>query len=406
MPIVEIFSQGDEVVTGEIADTNAAWLAQQLSSAGFEVTRHTTVGDRLETLVQVLSDIADRADLCLSTGGLGPTCDDLTAEAVSRAFGLPLALDETALAQVESWFARMGREMPAVNRKQALLPQGTERLDNLWGTAPGFALTAGRCRFAFMPGVPGEMKAMYQHWIAPDLPRRFEIRPARLVVLRTVGVGESTLQEWLGQVTLPTEVKLGFRTGGPENRIKLLFPADFPDGERHRIVRSAAEAIGPAVYSIGEGHDGGESLEAVLGRALAARQASLFALETVSGGALARRCAGEGWFLGGSVESHSRLALQRYALESTADPAATAGFLAARARESSGADYALVQYGEFGPDALHSETTRFELQLALAGPEGLRQESRSISGGLQRKQNAAAALGLDFARRCLGAEAL
>jgi nicotinamide-nucleotide amidase len=403
MPTAEIFSQGDEVVTGEIADTNAAWLSRELSVLGFEVRRHTAVGDRLEALVELLRDIAGRADLCLCTGGLGPTCDDLTAEAVAEAFGLPLEQDPAALEQIETWFRRMGRDMPAINRKQALLPKGTERLDNLWGTAPGFALTAGRCRFAFMPGVPGEMKAMYRRWVEPDLPGRFEIRPARLVVLRTVGVGESTLQEWLGRIELSPEVKLGFRTGGPENRVKLLFPVDFPDAERDATVRCAAEAIGAAVYSIGEGHDGGESLETVLGRALAARNARLYAVETVSGGALAHRCGGETWFAGAAVETDPGPSLRHAGLTAGSSPVMAAAQLAVRARETRGAAYVLAQYGDFDREALASETARVEVHFALAGPEGLHQECRTVGGHLRRKQDAAAALGLDFARRCLAA---
>ena len=138
-PRAEIFSQGDEVVTGEIVDTNAAWLAEALTGMGFEIARHTAVGDRLDELIQLLREIAERADLCVCTGGLGPTCDDLTAEAVSRAFGRPLAMDSVALGQIEDWFRRMGRNMSAVNRKQALLPAGAVRLDNAWGTAPGSA---------------------------------------------------------------------------------------------------------------------------------------------------------------------------------------------------------------------------------------------------------------------------
>jgi molybdenum cofactor synthesis domain-containing protein len=130
-------------VTGEIADTNAAWLSSELIGLGFDVTRHTAVGDRLEALVDLLREISRRADLCLCTGGLGPTCDDLTAEAVSLAFERPLAMDPTALTQIEDWFSRMNRDMPSVNRKQAMLPAGATRLDNLWGTAPGGAADPG-----------------------------------------------------------------------------------------------------------------------------------------------------------------------------------------------------------------------------------------------------------------------
>ncbi|MGZ8247549.1 competence/damage-inducible protein A [Methylomagnum sp.] len=401
MPIAEIFSQGDEVVTGEIADTNAAWLSQELIALGFEIARHTAVGDRLEALVELLREIAGRADLCVCTGGLGPTCDDLTAEAVGLAFGLPLAMDPEAMVQIEAWFTRMGRPMPEVNRKQAWLPKGAERLDNLWGTAPGFAVRGGRCRFVFMPGVPSEMKAMFRHWIQPDLPRRFELRPARRVVLRTAGVGESTLQERLNEIALPSDVGLGFHAGGPENRVKLRFPADFPDAMRDEAVRRAVAAIGEAVYAVGSGDESEASLETVVGRALVARGSTLYAVETVSGGALANRCAGEDWFAGAAVAFDGPALLSRFGVAAESAPADAARRLAESARKASGADYALVQHGEFGRAGLRAEDGRVEVYFALAGPEGTRWESRIIGGPLARKKQNAATLGLDFVRRCL-----
>jgi nicotinamide-nucleotide amidase len=404
-PIAEIFSQGDEVVTGEIADTNAAWLSRELAVLGFDVARHTAVGDRLEALIDLLREIAGRADLCLCTGGLGPTCDDLTAEAVSRVFGMPLEMDEAALEQIEAYFIRLGRPMPEINRKQALLPEGSDRLDNLWGTAPGFALRAGRCRFVFMPGVPGEMKAMFGHWVRPDLPRQFALHPDRLVILNTVGIGESALQERLDRIALSPEVRLGFRAGGPENQVKLLFPADFPESAFDDTVRRAVEAVGDAVYAIGSGGNSGGGLETVVGRELTARNATLYAVETLSGGALANRCAGEDWFLGSTVVPNLALLLPWFGVEADGEPAQIAARLAEQARTLTGAGYALAQFADCGREALLSDAGNIEVHFALAGPEGFWQESRPIGGGLQRRRNTAAALALDFVRRRLLGEA-
>jgi nicotinamide-nucleotide amidase len=398
-PIAEIFSQGDEVVTGEVADTNAAWLSRELAVLGFDVARHTAVGDRLEALVDLLREIAGRADLCLCTGGLGPTCDDLTAEAVSRAFGMPLEMDEAALARIEAYFIRLNRPMPEINKKQALLPKESDRLDNLWGTAPGFTLRVGRCRFVFMPGVPGEMKAMFGHWVRPDLPRQFALHPDRLVILNTVGIGESALQERLDRIALSPEVRLGFRAGGPENQVKLLFPADFPKSELDATVRCAVEAVGDAVYAIGSGGNSDSSLESVVGREFVVRNATLYAVETVSGGALANRCAGADWFLGSIVVPNPVLLLSWFDVEADGEPARTAARLAEKARTLTGADYALAQFADGDREALLSDAGNIEVHFALAGPEGLWQESRLIGGGLQRRRNTAAALALDFVRR-------
>ncbi|MGX2029302.1 competence/damage-inducible protein A [Methylocaldum gracile] len=397
-PVAEIFSQGDEVVTGEITDTNSAWLSRKLTALGFDVARHTAVGDRLEALVDLLREIAGRADLCICTGGLGPTCDDLTAEAVSQAFGPPLELDEDALAQVESYFMRFGRAMPDVNRKQALLPRGSERLDNLWGTAPGFALTAGRCRFVFMPGVPGEMKAMFRRWIEPDLRRRFRLCPARLVVLNTVGMGESSLQERLDRIALPPEVKLGFRAGGPENQVKLLFPADFSETEINDIAKRAADAIGDAVFSIGGSGEAENDIASVVGRELAARGSTLHVVETLSGGKLANRCAGEPWFRGAVVIPDSAGLCRYFGVEPSDDLAQAAAWIAPRLREQ-GADHALAQIAYYARDKLHDETATIEIHFILAAPDGVWRQTRTIGGGTARKQSTATALSFDLLRR-------
>src|SRR5688572_20474165 len=237
----EILSQGDEVVTGQIADTNAAWLSEQLLGLGFDVVRHTTVGDRQADIVEVLREIASRAQVCVCTGGLGPTEDDLTSGAVAEAFGRPQELDLVALAQMEERWRAFGRVMAPVNRRQALLPRGSERLENRWGTAPGFAFqtdTGGgrnRALFFCLPGVPSEMKGMFTEEVVPRLAARFAVAPGRLVTLRTVGVAESDVQQALEGIVM-TEAVLGFRTKLPENHVKLRFPAGASEEVVHRVV--------------------------------------------------------------------------------------------------------------------------------------------------------------------------
>ena len=399
-PRAEIFSQGDEVVTGEIADTNAAWLAETLTGMGFDIARHTTVGDRLEALIDVLREISARADLCLCTGGLGPTCDDLTAEAVSRAFDRPLTMDPVALGQVEDWFRRMGRDMPAVNRKQALLPGGAVRLDNAWGTAPGFALTAGRCRFYFMPGVPREMKAMFGAAIEPALPRLFGLAPRPRVALRTVGLGESTLQERLDGVALDG-ADLGFRAGGAENQVKLAFPSGMPEAAIGAVVEGVKAAIGPAVYAVVRDRQGPAGLPDVVGKLLRDRHARLFLLETASAGLLASRCGGEDWLVGARLEPVPERLLADFGVVATDSPFADVKALALSLRDRSGADVALLQWGTFTLEDLRDESARVQLMVAVAGPDGVTLESRDLTGGLSRKRDTAAVFSLDVLRRVL-----
>lgn len=399
----EILSQGDEVVLGDIVDTNAAWLSRELTALGFDVSRHSTVGDRLPDLVQLLRDIAGRAEVCLCTGGLGPTCDDLTAEAVSLAFDRPLGMDGIALSQIEDWFRRMQREMPAVNAKQALLPEGAQRLDNLWGTAPGFSVMAGACRFFFMPGVPREMKAMYRQSVRPDLSTRYSLSPLQRIAIRTVGIGESSLQELVSRCDLPAAVSLGFRTSGPQNQVKLTFPADFPSGEAEAIAHMIAGTIGPAVYAITRsGDDERHDLRAVTGQLLMARGLRLFAIETASQGKLAALCGGAPWFAGARVGATNPAHLPYPAPpESAATPGAMARRWAEMIREQEAGDIALLQYGTFDNAQLEDEAVAVELHVVLADANGSTVESRNLSGNLARKRDTAAAFSLDVVRRHL-----
>jgi competence/damage-inducible protein CinA-like protein len=399
-PRAEIFSQGDEVVTGEIVDTNAAWLAEALTGMGFDIARHTAVGDRLEALIDLLREIAERADLCVCTGGLGPTCDDLTAEAVSRAFDRPLVMDSVALGQIEDWFRRMGRNMPAVNRKQALLPAGAMRLDNAWGTAPGFSVTAGRCRFYFMPGVPREMKAMFRAAIAPQLPPGFELGPRPRVVLRTVGLGESALQERLDGVDLDG-AQLGFRAGGAENQVKLAFPSATPEAAIEAVIRRVTDALGEVVYAVVRDGVGPAQLTAVVGDLLRVRHARLYLLETASAGSLASRCGGEDWLAGARVEPVPEHLLAELGQAPAESPSADARAVAKSLRERSGADYALLQWGGFTLAELRDASARVELLVAVAGPDGVTVEERDLAGDLSRKRDTAAVFSLDVLRRLL-----
>jgi competence/damage-inducible protein CinA-like protein len=397
-PRAEILSQGDELVTGQIADTNAAWLSERLTELGFSVTRHTAVGDELDALVTVLHEIAARAELCVCTGGLVPTVDDLTAEAAARAFGLPLMEDPEALRQIQAWFAGRTYPMPEANRKQALLPDGSRRLDNLRGTAPGFTWDHRGCRFFFLPGVPLEMEFMFERAVRADIQSSCPTRAAQRVTLRVLGIGESTLQQRLNAIAIPPEVKLGFRTVPPENHVKLLFPASFPVPERDSLIEAIGLAIGPAVFSIDTPERPGGTLIECVDRLMRHTDASLATLETVSRGHLAQLCGAFAWWTYGLVIADSRPVVEHLGLPSgnglsdgPLDVAAIATYL----RRRQGTTHALA--------CMESPRNPSELVIAVASAEGTARVRHRLDGNPGYRRALSAALALDFLRRTLPA---
>jgi nicotinamide-nucleotide amidase len=159
---IEVICTGDEVLTGKIVNTNFSYITQKLEDVGLSVTRETTVGDDREDLLDAFQLAGSRADAVIVNGGLGPTVDDLSQEIAARAAGVELVLSEEWMQCMEAFFRRRSRVMPPNNRKQAMLPQGAEVLDNPIGTACGFAVDIGRARFFFTPGVPRELRRMLE----------------------------------------------------------------------------------------------------------------------------------------------------------------------------------------------------------------------------------------------------
>ncbi|MDO9162422.1 MAG: molybdopterin-binding protein [Methylococcaceae bacterium] len=392
-PTLEIFSQGEEVVTGQVVDSNAAWLAQEAVQIGFTVTRHTSVGDKLDDLVALLREISGRADCCLCTGGLGPTTDDLTAEAVSQAFGLPLEFDETAFAQVKHFFDRRNRHMPESNRKQAMLPQGSIRLDNQWGTAPGFALQAGRCWFVFMPGVPSEMRNMYLEKVVSTLTERFVLQPQTLITIKTIGIGESDLQQRIKPIAIPDNVQLGFRASLAEVQTKLLFPHDYPSAAINDLVNAMVGQIGDAVFAInGLGAANGD-LISLLDQLMIGGKHTLAVVETVSQGMIASYCTALPWLLEARYQQTSTI--------NNNDFIAAAKNIAIATQAQSGADFVLVQLHDADLSAIQDKDSAIVLYNVLLTGHQFHQTTHTVAGPGKRKQHQAALLALDLLRRFL-----
>lgn len=387
-PIAEIFSQGEEVVTGQTVDSNAAWLSQQLVAQGFSLKRHTAVGDNLDDLVALIIEIASRADCCICTGGLGPTSDDLTAEAFSIASGQALVFDPLALAAIEQYYALRQREMPAANRKQAFLPELAERIDNPVGTAPGFAVQFLACWFVFLPGVPAEMRAMYQAQVAEQLSARFSLQPDCLVTLRSVGIGESAIQQNLLGLELPAGLQLGFRAGLDEVQTKLLFPAGFDPLLKQALVAQVAQLIGDYVFAIdGLAADQGDLLS-VIDRLMREKAYTLSVLETTTQGLIAARCLGFDWLKSASIKLDAvELDQLQVCLQ--------------QLKQSEQTDLALIQFYQITACESLDQPQSRQIITGLLTEQGLSIRQHTVAGSLHYQQTQAAVLALDLLRRYL-----
>lgn len=279
---VEMLSTGDEVLHGQITDTNAAWLANFFFEQGLPLTRRNTVGDNLDSLVNILRERSEHADVLIVNGGLGPTSDDLSALAAATAKGEGLVLHNEWLVQMERFFTERGRVMAPSNRKQAEIPASAELVDNPVGTACGFAVTLNRCLMFFTPGVPSEFKVMVEHEILPRLRERFTLpEPPVCLRLTTFGRSESDLAQSLDPLPLPEGVSMGYRSSMPIIELKLTGPA---------TQKAAMLALWPEVQRVaGESliFEGTEGLPAQIARHLQERQLSLTLSEQFTGGLLA-----------------------------------------------------------------------------------------------------------------------
>lgn len=379
--IAEILATGDEVRCGALVDSNSAHIATELEAAGVFVARHNCVGDEVGTIAAILSEIGARADVACITGGLGPTLDDLSAEAAAQAAAVALELDPVALEGVEAYFRARGRVMPVTNRKQALLPQGAERLPNPVGTAPGFALRIGKCMCFFMPGVPGEMRRMLRDEVLPRIARlQGSTSTCRAVqVISTFGLPESMVDERLtGFAERFSTIKLGLRARFPEIQVRL-----YGQGSTQQALQrdlAAAEAwirqqLGPVVFTVR-----GWSLEAELGELLSARGVTLAVAESCTGGLIGHRLtevAGSSRYFSLGVVAYANEAKQRLLgvpaellLRCGAVHEETAMAMAEGVRRLAGSDYALATSGIAGPEGGTAEKPVGTLCVGLAGPEG------------------------------------
>jgi len=405
--LIEIICTGDEVLTGKIVNTNFSYIAQKLEDFGLSVRWGTTVGDERDTLLAAFLHAGERADAVIVNGGLGPTVDDLSQEIAARAAGVELVLNQEWLTTMEAFFQRRSRVMSPNNKKQAMLPETAEILDNPIGTACGFAMDIGKARFFFTPGVPRELRRMLEEQIIPRLLARSGTQTAiRLKRFHSYGLGEShvdALLQGVEELAADGSAKLGFRAHYPQIETKVTVRgADEADIDKKLmpVVAEVRKRLGNFILA-----EDDDTLEGVILKALTRQEGSLTIVETFTSGQIAARIAplpgAEKMFRRGLVarditELWDALALT-VPCEITREAAEA---VASAARRQSGASHALAVLIDLddGPDRIDFGGS---ICIAIATEDDAASRRSRILGGREWVRLGAVELGLDCLRRYL-----
>ena len=407
--IAEILSVGTELLMGQIANTDAQYISRRLSELGVMVYRHVTVGDNPDRLKRALDEALGRCDIVITTGGLGPTEDDLTKEMVADCFGLPLRLDAQSLSRIEAFMNRIGHPMAENNRKQAYFPEGAIILPNRLGTAPGCIVEAGGKAAAVLPGPPHEMKDMFETALAPYLAKRsgahIESR-----FLRVFGIGESRLETMLADLFHTDNPSMALYCAPGEVTVRITARAPEAGAARALIAPLEAEVrgrLGAHVY--GEGMD--QSVENAAFGLLKARGERVSFAESLTGGMVAARLVGipgasdvldEAHVTYADAAKRRVLGVRGETLERhTAVSAECAREMAEGVRRISGADWGVSTTGYAGPDGGADGTPVGTVFIAVAGADGTRVQECHFRGNRDFIRTLAASWALNALRLAL-----
>jgi nicotinamide-nucleotide amidase len=382
----EIVTIGTEMLLGDLVDTNTAWISQRLATLGVSMYRHTTVGDNNDRIIGALRDAASRADLVVTTGGLGPTSDDLTNACLGMLTGRPMVEYPEARRHIDEKFAKFGREPTPSNYKQALFPKGTQLIPNPLGTAPGALVEWEGTLFATLPGVPSEMKRMFEETLEPLIRERSD----GSIVSKTLhfaGIGESALAEKVQDFLDASDPTVAPLAGQGRVRLRITTRAATEE-EAHGKIRPVEQEILDRLgeYFFGEDE---ETLESSVGRLLADRGATVALAESCTGGLISKRLtdvAGssayfvEGFVTYSNASKERLLGVPEEVLDvhgAVSGPVARA--MAEGVRKISGADYGLSVTGVAGPGGGTEEKPVGLVYVGVADAEGATAEKLDLT---------------------------
>ena len=392
---VEIITIGDEILIGQIVDTNSAWMGQQLNGIGASVQRIVSISDGKEEIKLAISESANRADVVLVTGGLGPTNDDVTKVALCEYFGCKTVFHSEIEAHIEQLFARFNRLVSEINRQQADLPEACQPLHNAQGTAPGMWFDTGKTVIISMPGVPYEMKGIITNEVLPRLVKRFEAPTILHRTILTMGMGESWLSERISawENVLPKALKLAYLPS--PGRVRLRLTAIGKDEESLRLelnteVSKLLELIPELVFGFDD-----DTIESVVGNLLREKKLTVSTAESCTGGSIAQLLTSisgaSHYFLGGIVAysndvKQQELGVNHKTLEAFgAVSEAVVIEMAEGARQKFKTDFAISVSGIAGPDGGTADKPVGTVWIALTGPRGT--QAKMYQFGDNRKRN-------------------
>jgi nicotinamide-nucleotide amidase len=407
---VELISIGDEIITGHTTDTNTAYIATRLAEIGLAVVYKTAVGDDLKRMEEVFYQALKRADIVITTGGLGPTDDDMTKKVIVKVFKRNLVFHEEVLEDIKKRFAARGINMPSINQNQALLPQGATYLPNRIGSAVGIVIADEGKIFASLPGVPREVQIITEEELIPFLESRVRQAHLKVIKLRTTGIIESALAEKIApHVKIPENVRLAYLPwyGGVDLRIIAAGQTgEDADQMAEGLAARIRELVGKYIFA-----EGDMTLEELIGKLLRERKETLATAESCTAGLLAGKITdvpgSSDYFEQGVVTYSNRskaelLGVPPETIEKFgAVSAETAEAMAVGIREKAAANYGVAVTGIAGPEGGTKEKPVGTVFIAVAANKGVVSKKFMMASDRQVNRNRSVYAALEMLRRTI-----
>jgi nicotinamide-nucleotide amidase len=407
----EIITIGDEILYGQIIDTNSSWIGAALSDIGIKVLRRASVGDEKSEILDILKQASQRVQIVLVTGGLGPTKDDITKHTFCEFFGTTLIENQEALALVSSFFEIRGRQLTDINRQQAWLPSNCEYIPNQYGTAPAMWFNHNGTVFVSMPGVPNEMKGIMTDQIIPRLQKRFETPVIHHKIVKTIGIGESFLAERISQWEdkLPKHIKLAYLPSYGEVKLRLTCHGaslKALEQEANSQVALLQKLIPQYIY----GYDNDE-LVSVIAQLLQKNNLTIATAESCTGGYLSHLITSQPgssqYFIGGIIAYANNIKTEQLGVaeeiikSSGAVSEATAAAMAAQVRIKYKASIGIATTGIAGPGGATTTKPVGLVYIALSSKDHNKTIKLSLGGSRSQNIQLSAIILLNLLRKYL-----